>query len=81
METPTIIKRTKRYLLVKIPLPQAKRGGVLAREKTKKLTADERHILKIIEEGERDYKGGRTIQARSTNEALNIYEQRKHASY
>ena len=78
---PTIVKQTKRYLLVKIPLPQVKRSGVLVREKTRKLTRDERHILKIIEEGEQDYKEGKTIQARSTNEALKIYEQRKRASY
>lgn len=81
METPTIIKRTKRYLLVKIPLPQAKGGSILAREEIKKLTATEKRILKIVEEGERAYKEGRTIQARSTNEALKIYGQRKRASY
>ena len=81
METPTIIKRTKRYLLVKIPLPQAKGDSILVREKTEKLTAAERRIVRVIKEGERAYKEGRTVQAQSTDEALKIYDQRKRASY
>ena len=79
MDVPTIVKQTKRYLLVKIPLPQAQKDGVFVREKTERLTAAERRVIKIVEEGEQDYKTGRTIQALSINEALKIYEQRKRA--
>lgn len=75
METPTIVKRTKKYLLVKIPL--AEQGTVVAPSKKDKMTRAEKQLWDIIQEGERDLREGRVITAKSIDEALRKYEERQ----
>ena len=78
MNAPTIVKQTKEYMLVKIPLPQARRFGFLPKLKAEP-TAAEKRALKMIAEGEREYSEGKTIRASSIDEALAIEAKRKHA--
>ncbi len=78
METPTIVRKTKDYILVKIPLH---RGGVPSgrmMHKNGRLTSREKRLWRVIQEGEREYREGKTIRARSIDEALGIYERRKN---
>ena len=75
METPTIVKRTKKYLLVKIPL--AEQGTVVLPSKKDKMTRAEKRLWDIIQEGEKDLREGRTITAKSIDEALRKYEKRQ----
>lgn len=76
MQTPTIVKQTKDYLLIKVPLP--KRGNVLVDpQKNAKMTAAEKRLWKVLQEGEKEYREGKTIRASSTHEALKIYERRQ----
>ncbi len=79
METPTIVKRTRDYLLTKVPLPQKMRFNVakVPNGRTEKMTRAEKRLLKIIQEGEREYREGKTIRAGSIDEALKIYERRQ----
>ncbi len=76
MEAPTIVKRTKRYLLIKIPLEE-KVGVVDFSPKKAKLTPAEQRVMKLIEQGEQEYREGKTIAAASVDEALKIYGNRK----
>ena len=75
METPTIVKRTKKYLLVKIPL--AEQGLVVMPSKKDNMTRAEKRLWDIIQEGEKDLREGRTITAKSIDEALRKYEKRQ----
>lgn len=78
METPTIVRQTKDYLLVKIPLP--KEGEKMSFEPPKKrgkLTKKEERLWKAIQEGERDFREGRTISATSIDEALRRYDKKQ----
>ncbi|MBI2624215.1 hypothetical protein HYW67_01845 [Candidatus Parcubacteria bacterium] len=77
MKTPTIVKTTKDYLLVKIPLP--KREGLRVRSvgKNGRMNPAEKKLWKIIQEGERDFREGRVIRAPSIKEALRRYEKRQ----
>ena len=73
METPTIVKQTKDYLLIKVPLP--KRDNVLDHlQKDVKMTAAEKRLWKIIQEGKRDTREGRVITAKSIDKALRRYD-------
>lgn len=76
MREPTIVRQTKDYLLVKIPLT----GGTDLKSpptpKNGKMTMAEKRLWRIIQEGEREYREGKTISARSIDEALKIYERR-----
>lgn len=79
MEMPTIVKQTKYYLLIKVPLP--KRGTALVHpQKSDKMTPAEKRLWHIIREGEREYREGKTIRADSTDEALKIYERRQKSA-
>ena len=81
METPTIVKKTKEYLLIKVPLPKAD-GKETPVVKTRKMTHAETRLWKTIQEGEKEYRGGKTIRAQSIDEALKIYErQQKNKSH
>jgi hypothetical protein len=77
MQTPTIVKETKDYLLVKIPLPSRTYFRRAEPEK-EKMTSAEKRLWKIIQDGEREHKEGKTIKAASIDEALKIYERRKN---
>lgn len=74
METPTIVKRTKKYLLVKIPLAEE---HTVVSSKKDKMTRAEKRLWDIIQEGEKDFREGRTITAKSIDEALRKYEKRQ----
>ena len=78
MNAPTIVKQTKEYMLVRIPLPQAGNLGLLQKSK-REATAAEKQILKMIAQAEREYREGKTIRASSIDEALAIEAKRKHA--
>ena len=72
----TIVRQTKDYLLVKIPLPKS---GDLAASKlvNGRRNVVEKRLWRIIQEGEREYREGKTIKAASIDEALKIYERQK----
>ncbi len=79
MQTPTIVKKTQDYLLVKIPLPRGN-GGRLATDKQgdrNRMTAAEKRLWGIIQEGEREYREGKTVRARSIDEALKTHARKK----
>ena len=76
MQTPTIIKQTKNYLLVKIPLPKQESAS-LAMRKNGKSTVAEKHGWKRIQESQRDIQEGRVVTASSLKEALRRYEKRQ----
>lgn len=79
MQMPTIVKQTKDYLLIKVPLP--KRGTALVHpQKSDKMTTTEKRLWHIIQEGEKEYREGKTIRASSTDEALKIYERREKST-
>ena len=78
METPTIVKQTKQYLIVKIPLPVQERGIVEVPEKPKKMSHAEQRLWGIIQEGEREYRERKTIRAQSIDEALKIHARKKN---
>jgi len=75
METPTIVRQTKNYLLIKVPLPKS--TGLQSVRKSGKTTAAEKRLWRILQEGERDVKAGRVITARSIDEALKKYAKRQ----
>ena len=77
METPTIIRQTKSYLLVKVPLPSKRGGHFEPMQKNGKMTTAEKRLWRIIKEGEQDLQKGRTVTAPSIKEALRRYEKRK----
>jgi len=67
MKTPTIVKTTKNYMLVKIPFPH---GGRLdhpaAASRRRELTAED--VLQIVAEGERAYRRGKIRSIKSLRE-------------
>lgn len=80
METPTIVKQTKNYMLVKIPLPrqtQAVLTSTVRETPLPAVTAAEKRLRKALQESERDVKAGRVITARNITEALRRYEKRQ----
>ena len=76
METPTIVRKTKDYLLIKVPLPKQQPTSIVV-PKNGKMTTAEKRLWTVIQEGEREHREGKTIRARSTDEALKIYERKK----
>ena len=76
MQTPTIVKQTKDYLLIKVPLPRPD-GASRAMQKDGKLTAPEKRLLKTPQESECDVRAGRVITAPNITEALHRYEKRQ----
>ncbi|MBI4137666.1 MAG: hypothetical protein HY472_00240 [Candidatus Sungbacteria bacterium] len=78
MDAPRIVKQTRDYMLVKIPLPkEGERVSFEPAKKTGKLTKKEERLWKIIQEGERDVREGRTISAPSIDEALRRYAKKQ----
>lgn len=80
METPTIVKQTKNYMLVKIPLPrqtQAVLTSAVQGTPLPAITAAEKRLRKALQESERDVKAGRVITARNITKALRRYEKRQ----
>ena len=78
MQTATIVKQTKDYLLIKVPLPR----GADLESRPAKTTPAEQRLWNTIQEGEKEYREGKTIRAKSIDEALEIYERRKkHKKY
>ncbi len=77
MKTPTIVRQTKNYLLVKIPLPKGSNLHTHAKSGIDKMNAAEKRLWKVIQEGERDVRAGRVITARSIDEALKKYAKRQ----
>ncbi|OHA12425.1 MAG: hypothetical protein A3J10_03265 [Candidatus Sungbacteria bacterium RIFCSPLOWO2_02_FULL_54_10] len=78
METPTIAKQTKQYLIVKIPLPVQEREIIVVPEKSKKIGRAEQRLWGIIQDGEQEYRERKTIRARSIDEALKIHARKKN---
>ena len=79
MSAPTIVKQTKDYMLVKIPLPK---GGDFEFQparavKNGLMTKAEKRLWKHIQEAERDVKEGRVISAKSIDEAMRKYDKRQ----
>ena len=82
MDAPTIVRQTKDYLLVKIPLPSRENFRPPKQSTNGKMTAAEKRLWMAIQEGEREHRLGKTIEASSIDEALEIYERRKkHKRY
>ena len=77
MKMPTIVKTTKEYMLVKIPLPKGLHFAAGPAGKKERINPTEERLWKIIQEGEREYQKGKTIAARSIDEAISIYERKK----
>jgi len=79
MHGPSVGKTIRDYMLIKVPLPKPKPEGVVFGpvRKTGRLTRAEKRLWKIIQEGEREYREGKTISARSTDEALKMHARRK----
>lgn len=76
MEMPTIVKQTRNYLLIKVPLPKQERSNVVV-PKNGKMTAAEKCGWRRLQEAEKDIKEGRVITAPSLKEALRRYEKRQ----
>lgn len=76
MEIPTIVRQTKNYILVKIPLPAGEALRSLQKKDNGKMTAAEKRLWGIIQEGEKEYRERKTVSARSSEEALRIYERK-----
>ena len=79
MSAPTIVKQTKDYMLVKIPLPK---GGDFEFEtgrakKNGSMGKAEKQLWKHIHEAELDVKRGRVITAESIDEAIKRYDKRQ----
>lgn len=74
MEAPTIVRKTKDYILVKIPLSQ---GGTSTSTKKvlrgDKMTVSEKRSWKRMQEAKEDIRQGRTITAPSLEAALKRY--------
>lgn len=67
-------------MLVKIPLPRQVQivASPIPREpRTAKMNRAEKLLWKTIQEGEREYREGKTIRARSVDEALKIHARKK----
>lgn len=80
MQTPTIVKQTKDYMLVKIPLPrqtQVVLSSAVRETPPPAVTAAEKRLRKALQESERDVRAGRVITARNITEALRRYEKRQ----
>lgn len=77
MATPTIVRKTKDYILVKIPLSHEGISATRAMSKNGKMTLAEKRLWRVIQEGERDVKAGRVITAKSIDEALRKYAKRQ----
>lgn len=75
MQAPTIVKRTKKYVLVKIPLGE--QGSVAASLKKDTMSRAEKRLWDIIQESEKDLREGRVITAKSIGEALRKHEKRQ----
>ena len=78
MQTPTIVKQTKDYMLIKVPLPKGVGLGYPALPKKSVMTAAERELWDIIQEGEQEYREGKTIRAESIDEAIKLYDRQKN---
>lgn len=77
MEAATIVKQTKDYMLIKVLLPKRADFKPTPIKKSGRMNAVEKRLWKIIQQGEREYKEGKTIAAHSIDEALKIYERRR----
>lgn len=77
MQTATIVKQTKDYMLIKVPLPRGTDFKPTQIHKNGRMNAAEKRLWRIIQEGEREYRDGKTISAHSIDEALKIYERRR----
>lgn len=75
METPTIVRQTKNYLLIKVPLPKG--AGFRSERRNGKMTAAEKRLWKRIREAEQDVRVGRVISAPSIDKALKRYAKRQ----
>lgn len=77
METPTIVRKTRDYILVKIPLSRGDISAVRASPKNGKMTIAEKRLWKNLQEAEKDVKRGRVITAPSIDVALKRYAKRQ----
>ena len=82
MEMPTIVKQTKEYLRIKVPLPASAPAAPYPVPRTAprgaKMTTTEKRLWGIIQDGEREYREGKTIRARSIDGALKIHARKEN---
>ncbi len=70
MRASTIVKTTKDYLLLKVPLPRGSHFAVGPVRQNGRLTRAEKWLWKIIQEGEREYREGKLKPIRSLRELM-----------
>lgn len=76
METPTIVRKTKDYLLIKVPLPKPETNDSPV-SRNGKMTAAEKRGWKRLREAKQDIAAGRVITAPSIKEALTRYAEQQ----
>lgn len=70
MKTPTIVKTTKDYMLIKVPVPPWAHFEAGPVRKNGKLSRAEQWLWKIIQEGEREYQEGKLKPIKSVRELM-----------
>ena len=70
METPTIVRTTKDYMLIKVPLPKREGLAFGPPRKTGRLHRAEQRLWKDIQEGERAYRAGKLKPIKSLRELM-----------
>ena len=64
-------------MLVKIPLSPQSKAAIPMSEKPKKMRRADQRLWGVIQEGEREYREGKTVRARSIDEALKNHARKK----
>lgn len=77
MEMLTIVRKTKDYLLIKVPLPKEDGASLPAANDGNKMTAAEKRLWRALRESEKDVRKGRVITAPSITKAIRRYEKRQ----
>ncbi|MEK7099018.1 MAG: hypothetical protein AAB916_00700 [Patescibacteria group bacterium] len=80
METPTIVKKTKEYLLIRVPLPRQvpiASSPATPNASVPKMTMAEKRLQRILQKSESDLREGKAITAPTITEALRRYEERQ----
>lgn len=70
MRAPTIVKTTKDYMLLKVPLPRGFRFEVGPVRRNGRLSRAEQWLWKVIQAGEREYREGKLKPIRSLRELM-----------
>lgn len=70
MKTPTIVKTTKDYMLLKVPLPRGFHFDVGPVHRGSRLSRSERWLWNVIQAGEREYREGKLKPIKSLRELM-----------